>query len=29
LQRLDDITATWKIFAHPGHSPPVFSRRYG
>ena len=29
LQRLDDITATWKVFAHPGHSPPVSSRRYG
>ena len=29
LQRLDDITATWKIFAHPGHSPPVSSRGYG
>ena len=29
LQRLDDITVTYKIFAHPGHSPPVSSRRYG
>ncbi len=29
LQRLDDITATWKIFAHFAHSPPVSSRRYG
>ena len=29
LQRLDDITATWKIFAHLAHPPPVSSRRYG
>jgi hypothetical protein len=29
LQRLDDITAMWKILAHPAHSPPVSSRRYG
>jgi len=29
LQRLDDITETYKVFAHPGHSPPVSSRRYG
>jgi hypothetical protein len=29
LQRLDDITETYKIFAHRGHSPPVSSRRYG
>jgi hypothetical protein len=29
LQRLDDITATYKVFAHLAHSPPVSSRRYG
>jgi len=29
LQRLDDITETYKVFVHPGHSPPVSSRRYG
>jgi hypothetical protein len=29
LQRLDDLTAMWKILAHPAHSPPVSSRRYG
>jgi hypothetical protein len=29
LQRLDDITATYKIFAHLAHSPPVSSRRCG
>ncbi|MGD0011098.1 MAG: IS4 family transposase [Terriglobia bacterium] len=29
LQRLDDITAMWKLLAHPVHSPPVGSRRYG
>jgi len=29
LQRLDDIAETYKVFAHPGHSPPVSSRRYG
>ncbi len=29
LQRLDDITAMWRILAHPAHSPPVSSRRYG
>jgi hypothetical protein len=29
LQRLDDITETYKVFAHLAHSPPVSSRRYG
>lgn len=29
LQYLDPITAMWKILAHPIHSPPVSSRRYG
>jgi len=29
LQYLDPITAMWKILAHPAHSPPVSSRRYG
>jgi hypothetical protein len=29
LQRLDDITATYKVFAHLAHPPPVSSRRYG
>jgi hypothetical protein len=29
LQRLDDITATYKVFAHLAHSPPVSSRRCG
>jgi hypothetical protein len=29
LQCLDTITAMWKILAHPAHSPPVSSRRYG
>jgi hypothetical protein len=29
LQRLDDLTAMWKLLAHPAHSPPVSSRRYG
>jgi len=29
LQRLDDLTAMWKIIAHAAHSPPVSSRRYG
>jgi hypothetical protein len=29
LQRLDDITATYKLFAHLAHSPPVSSQRYG
>ena len=29
LQRLDDITAMYKVFAHPDHPPPVSSRRYG
>jgi hypothetical protein len=29
LQRLDDLTAMWKILAHPPHWPPVSSRRYG
>jgi hypothetical protein len=29
LQRLDDLTAMWKIIAHTAHSPPVSSRRYG
>ncbi len=29
LQELDTITAMWKILAHPPHSPPVSSRRYG
>jgi hypothetical protein len=29
LQYLDVMTAMWKIFEHPPHSPPVSSRRYG
>ena len=29
LQRLDDITETYKIFAPRAHPPPVSSRRYG
>ena len=29
LQRLDDITATYKVFAPLAHPPPVSSRRYG
>lgn len=29
LQRLDDLTAMWKVLAHPAHAPPVSSRRYG
>jgi hypothetical protein len=29
LQRLDDITETYKVFAHLAHPPPVSSRRYG
>jgi hypothetical protein len=29
LQRLDDLTAMWKILAHPAHSPPVSSQSYG
>ena len=29
LQRLDDITETYKVFAHLAHSPPVSSQRYG
>jgi hypothetical protein len=29
LQCLDTITTMWKILAHPAHSPPVSSRRYG
>ena len=29
LQRLDDITETYKVFAPLAHSPPVSSRRYG
>lgn len=29
LQRLDDITETYKVFAHLAHSPPVSSRRCG
>jgi hypothetical protein len=29
LQHLDVITAMWRILAHPAHSPPVSSRRYG
>jgi len=29
LQRLDDLTAMWKVFAHATHAPPVCSRRYG
>lgn len=29
LQRLDDLTAMWKILASYTHSPPVSSRRYG
>jgi len=29
LQRLDDLTAMWKLLAHTAHSPPVSSRRYG
>jgi hypothetical protein len=29
LQRLDDLTAMWKLLTHTAHSPPVSSRRYG
>ena len=29
LQRLDDITETYKVFAPLAHSPPVSSQRYG
>ncbi|MFZ0963563.1 MAG: IS4 family transposase [Terriglobia bacterium] len=29
LQRLDDITATYKVFVHLAHPHPVPSRRYG
>jgi hypothetical protein len=29
LQRLDDLTAMWKVFAHAAHAPPVSSRRCG
>jgi len=29
LQRLDDITETYRVFAHLAHPPPVSSRRYG
>jgi hypothetical protein len=29
LQRRDDITETYKVFAHRAHPPPVSSRRYG
>jgi hypothetical protein len=29
LQYLDTMTAMWKIFEHPPHSPPVSSGRYG
>jgi len=29
LQRLDDITAMWKVLTHAAHAPPVSSRRYG
>ena len=29
LQRLDDITETYKVFAHLAHPSPVSSRRYG
>jgi hypothetical protein len=29
LQRLDDLTAMWKLLAYTAHSPPVSSRRYG
>jgi len=29
LQRLDDLTAMWKVLAHAAHPPPVSSRRYG
>lgn len=29
LQRLDDLTAMWKLLSHAAHTPPVSSRRYG
>jgi hypothetical protein len=29
LQYLEPLTAMWKLLAHPAHSPPVSSRRYG
>ncbi len=29
LQRLDDLTAMWKIVTHQSHSPPVSSQGYG
>jgi hypothetical protein len=29
MQYLEPITAMWKILAHPAHSPPVSSPRYG
>jgi len=29
LQYIEPLTAMWKLLAHPAHSPPVSSRRYG
>jgi len=29
LQYLEPLTAMWKLLAHPAHSPPVSSPRYG